>query len=273
MSRNPARARPLSANVKRLMRLSRAVPNDSGVEKVARDFTNRDLAYCDLQGSIFMAAADKGLAMSRFAPMYMNSQLAGVVDYSFSVAGGMEEDNLSNYLRVPLLLKSPALIVDTVVWLDEIVRTASPYENVNLAIVRALENGPENEGPVGDATEPSRDADTVTPGPDAPESDPPKPDGPPGSEANNNDAASDDAGQALKTMTDEYEYAYWLGYIYRCECLMHEESSRMVYGAFSEAFMHDFYEKLAIGDETNLVDCAPEICRRLDALLVGRLWK
>ena len=230
MSRNPARARPLSANVKRLMRLSRAIPNGSGVEKVARDFTNRDLAYCDLQGSIFMAAADKGLVMSRFAPMYMNSQLAGVVDYSFSVAGGMEEDNLSNYLRVPLLLKSPALIVDTVIWLDEIVRTASPYENVNLAIVRALENGPENEGPVGDATEPSRDTDTDTPGADAPEpdappesdapeSDPAKPHGPAESDPlkpdTTNPDASENAGQALKTMTDEYEYAYWLGYIYR----------------------------------------------------------
>ena len=54
---------------------------------------------------------------------------------------------------------------------------------------------------------------------------------------------------------------------------MHDESSRMVYGAFNERFMRDFYDKLAIDDDTALADCAPEICRRLDALLVGKLWK
>ena len=32
-------------------------------------------------------------------------------------------------------------------------------------------------------------------------------------------------------------------------------------------------EKLAIDEDTALTDCAPEICRRLDALLVGKLWK
>ena len=42
----------------------------------------------------------------------------------------------------------------------------------------------------------------------------------------------------------------------------------MVYGAFSEAFMRDFYGKLAM-DDVALRDCAPEICRRLDALLVN----
>ena len=73
-------------------------------------------------------------------------------------------------------------------------------------------------------------------------------------------------------LADDYEYAYWLGYIYRCECHLHDESSRMVYGAFSEAFMRDFYGKLAM-DDVALRDCAPEICRRLDALLVGKLWK
>ena len=77
----------------------------------------------------------------------------------------------------------------------------------------------------------------------------------------------------LKALADDYEYAYWLGYIYRCECHMHDESSRMVYGAFNERFMRSFYEKLAIDEDTALTDCAPEICRRLDALLVGKLWK
>ena len=39
-------------------------------------------------------------------------------------------------------------------------------------------------------------------------------------------------------------YAYWLGFIYRCECLLHEESSRMVYGAFSERIMRRAYREL-----------------------------
>ena len=46
-----------------------------------------------------------------------------------------------------------------------------------------------------------------------------------------------------------------------------------MYGAFSEDIMRDFYGKLANGDDLTLAECAPEICRRLDALLVGRLWK
>ena len=35
-SRNPAKSRPLSANVKRLMRLARASPQNNQVIKVAR---------------------------------------------------------------------------------------------------------------------------------------------------------------------------------------------------------------------------------------------
>ena len=76
-----------------------------------------------------------------------------------------------------------------------------------------------------------------------------------------------------KALADLYEYAYWLGYIYRCECHMHDESSRMVYGAFNEKFMRDFYQQLSLDDDTALIDCAPEICRRLDVLLVGKLWR
>ena len=56
-SRNPAKSRPLSANVKRLMRLARASPQNSQVIKVARQFTGRDLAYCHKQGNLFMEAA------------------------------------------------------------------------------------------------------------------------------------------------------------------------------------------------------------------------
>ena len=229
--RNPARSRPLSRNVKRLMKMARESPLNPEVEKIARPFTERDLAYCEMQGSIFMAAVDRNLPMSEFAPVFMNSQLAGVIDYSFSRAGGMEEDDVSNYLRMPMLLKSPSVIVDTVMWLDNIVKGLEQNDNANHAVVKALDE--EKEEPR------TRDS------PDAADS---------------------------KKLADDYEYAYWLGYIYRCECHLHDESSRMVYGAFSEAFMRDFYGKLAM-DDVALRDCAPEICRRLDALLVGKLWK
>ena len=234
--KNPAKSRPLSANVRRLMKMARESPLNPNVEKIEREFTARDLAYCDMQGNIFMAAIDQGIAMRDFAPIFMNSQLAGVIDYSFSRAGGMEKDDIANYLRMPVLLKSPAIIVDTVMWLNEIVSRMNPGDNLNMAVVNALkeEAPPDSGDPLPE--EPEQPAD-------------------------------------LKALADDYEYAYWLGYIYRCECHMHDESSRMVYGAFNERFMRSFYEKLAIDEDTALTDCAPEICRRLDALLVGKLWK
>ena len=237
-AKNPARSRPLSRNVKRLMRMARESPLNPDVEKIEREFTERDLAYCDMQGSIFMAAVDRDIPMSEFAPVFMNSQLAGVIDYSFSRAGGMEEDDVSNYLRMPMLLKSPSVIVDTVMWLDRIVSGVDPGESVNLAIVKALNDEPD-DAPSAQA----RDSPAPLPVTD------------------------------VRKLADEYEYAYWLGYVYRCECHLHDESSRMVYGAFSEAFMRDFYGKLALDENTALVECAPEICRRLDALLVGKLWR
>ena len=241
-TRNPARSRPLSANVKRLMKMARESPVNPAVEKIERDFTTRDLAYCDMQGNIFMAAVDRGLTMREFAPIFMNSQLAGVIDYSFSRTGGMEEDDISNFLRIPLLMKSPSLIVDTVLWLNEIVSHTAPGESLNLAVVNALDKEEPAEA------EPARSPGSTELGVEPAEID-------------------------VTALADAYEYAYWLGYIYRCECHMHDESSRMVYGAFNESFMRNFYEKLALGDDVALTECAPEICRRMDALLVGRMWK
>ena len=240
--KNPARSRPLSRNVKRLMRMARESPLNPDVEKIEREFTERDLAYCDMQGSIFMAAVDRDIPMSEFAPVFMNSQLAGVIDYSFSCAGGMEEDDISNYLRMPVLLKSPSIIVDTVMWLNRIVSGVDPGESMNLAIVKALNDETDDETP-DELPGQARDSPLPTGVPD------------------------------IRKLADDYEYAYWLGYVYRCECHLHDESSRMVYGAFSEAFMRDFYGKLAFNEEVSLVECAPEICRRLDALLVGKLWR
>ena len=143
--KNPARSRPLSANVKRMMKMARESPQNPDVEKIEREFTARDLVYCDMQGNIFMAAVDQDIPMDDFAPIFMNSQLAGVIDYSFSRAGDMEEDDISNYLRMPILLKSPSVIVDTVMWLDHIVTDLEPGESANLAVVNALENIPERK--------------------------------------------------------------------------------------------------------------------------------
>ena len=133
-------------------------------------------------------------------------------------------------------------------WLNEIVSHMNPGESLNMAVANALsneeltsaKNGPEPEESVNAQLETDVKA-------------PAEPD--------------------IETLADDYEYAYWLGYIYRCECHMHEESSRMVYGAFNEAFMRDFYGKLSLGQDAVLAECAPEICRRLDTLLVGKLWK
>ena len=135
--KNPARSRPLSRNVRRLMKMARESPANPEVEKIEREFTARDLAYCDMQGNIFMAAIDRGIPMEEFAPVYMNSQLAGVIDYSFSVAGGMETDDISEFLRIPVLLKSPQLIVDVVMWLDQVVSGVDPGESANMAVVKA----------------------------------------------------------------------------------------------------------------------------------------
>lgn len=242
--KNPARSRPLSRNVRRLMKMARESPANPEVEKIEREFTARDLAYCDMQGNIFMAAIDRGIPMEEFAPVYMNSQLAGVIDYSFSVAGGMETDDISEFLRIPVLLKSPQLIVDVVMWLDSIVSGVDPGESANMAVVKAC---------LDDETIQDVSQDTI--------------------QDENGNVGDDTLPTDEKALADLYEYAYWLGYIYRCECHMHDESSRMVYGAFNEKFMRDFYQQLSLDDDTALIDCAPEICRRLDVLLVGKLWR
>jgi len=70
------------------------------------------------------------------------------------------------------------------------------------------------------------------------------------------------------------EYAYWLGFLYRCECLMHEESSHMVYGAFDEAFMWKYYQKYMKSDlaDKDLAETALTICEDIDHILVTEVW-
>ena len=68
-SRNPAKSRPLSANVKRLMRLARASPKNDRVIKLEREFTARDHAYCHKQGNLFME--DNRDRLDRFFAPYL----------------------------------------------------------------------------------------------------------------------------------------------------------------------------------------------------------
>ena len=232
-SRDPAKSRPLSANVKRLMRLARASPQNENVIKVARRFTNRDLAYCHKQGNLIMEAASMGFSMDEFAPRFMTSQLAGVFDVSFAAANGMENDGLSNLLRIPMLLKNPETIVEALYWIDDVVSNAEDGENKSLLLSQAYGAERLRLPPALAALpdEPNRDADALA-------------------------------------------FAYWLGYIYRCECLLHEESSRMVYGAFDETIMRRAYAQLlrSPAGQRNLIDSAVEICEELDRLLVEKIW-
>ncbi len=233
VSRNPAKSRPLSDNVKRLMRLARASPRNESVIKMARDYTERDMAYCHKQGNLFMEAASMGLSMGDFAPLFMNSQLAGVFDVSFSSVNGMENDELSNLLRIPMLLKSPESIVEALYWIDDIISRTDAEDNMSLALSKAYSSDTIKLPPVLSQLpeEPVRDVDLLS-------------------------------------------YAYWLGYIYRCECLLHEESSRMVYGAFDEATMKASYLHLIQSPlgEKDLTESAVEICADLDRLLVEKIW-
>ena len=63
ITKNPAKSRPLSANVLRMMRLSRASPEGKGVVCESRHFTAKDLACCSKQGELFMEAASMGFTI------------------------------------------------------------------------------------------------------------------------------------------------------------------------------------------------------------------
>ena len=211
--RNPARSRPLSRNVKRLMKATRASPDNPNVVKAGRDMALKDLAYCDLQGNIFMAA---------------------VIDFSFFHPGLQDEGSLPDYLQMPMLLKSPDLIVDVLLWIEGIVRKLGDGESPRAAIVREVS------------------ADT------------------PAAPAIPAYLDIDDSDEDTAALAEKYAYAYWLGYIYRYESLLHEEASRMVFEVLDEPLMRETYEQLDFGD-TDLADCAAEICKRLDLLIINRL--
>ena len=241
--RNPAHTRPLSNNVKRLMRESRASPQNPNVVKSGRALGEKDMAFCDLQGCIFMCAVDRGLDMELFAPLFMNSQLSALIDFSFFHPGcqGFEVE----YLKLPLLLKSPELIVDVLLWIEGIVAKKDKDETARAALVNAL------------SKDTPTDAKSDHGGIDADD----------GRLIAVDDSISD---IDLDELTARYEYAYLLGYIYRYESLLHEEASRMVYAVLNEPFMRETFDQMDL-DDVNLADCAGEICERLDQLIINNL--
>ena len=254
-TQNPARSRPLSRNVVRLMKESRASPRNPKVIKAARKIGPKEIAYCEKQGDIFMTAVDYDIPISQFAELYMNSQVAGLLDVSFSQANGIESDEIADLIQLPMLLESPELIVALVIWLNDLVRATE--EDNSTAILRALSSP---------ATAPlapylSHISPYAIQSP-----------------ANEGDVQSDSdvrehlwrTEEDLSTLVKRYEYAYWLGYIYRYECLLHEEASRMVFSVLDEPLMREMYGHLNLRD-INLADCAPEICQRLDMMIVNKL--
>jgi hypothetical protein len=225
------------------MRESRASPQNPDVVKSGRTLGEKDMAFCDLQGCIFMCAVDRGLDMELFAPLFMNSQLSALIDFSFFHPGcqGLEVE----YLKLPLLLKSPELIVDVLLWIEGIVAKKDKDETARAALVNAL------------SKDTPTDAKSDHGGIDADD----------GRLIAVDDSISD---IDLDELTARYEYAYLLGYIYRYESLLHEEASRMVYAVLDEPFMRETFDQMDL-DDVNLADCAGEICERLDQLIINNL--
>lgn len=128
MSRDPARSRPLSANVKRMMWLEKAAPRNTEVMNSERIWTENDTIYCQKQGKLFMEAAAMGFPMNSFVPLYMTSQLAGVIDYNFSSSNGAGH-GLSELLKIPALLQNPRTIIESLYWIEEILESAKETDN------------------------------------------------------------------------------------------------------------------------------------------------
>ena len=170
-----------------------------------------------------------GFKMKDFVPLYMNSQLAGVLDYCFSCSA---ETALTGLLQIPVLLQNPRTIIESLYWIEDIVSKAKETDNKSLILSKAYE-----------------------------------------AEVKHTPAALLELPSTENTDIEELSYAYWLGYIARCECVIHDESSRMVYSAFDEAVMHSAYKDIIqTFDKDNLSECAREICACLDKQLVEKIW-
>ena len=55
----------------------------------------------------------------------------------FSSSAVMDNENLSNLLQIPVLLKSPELIVESLFWIDEIISKTEEGTNKSLALTEA----------------------------------------------------------------------------------------------------------------------------------------
>ena len=261
MSRNPARSRPLSRNVKRLMKEARTSPENPNVVRADRSLAIKDLVFCDLQGSIFMSAVDKGLNMEQFAPLYMKSQLSAVIDFHFFHPGTQDPKSLPEYLQVPVLLKSPNLIVDVLLWIEGIVSKLGSEESPRAAVIREVNKTPPSSealktvytDAVFERPATAVQATAIV-----------------GEQSGDADRIGNSSAPIDETVVAAYEYAYWLGYIYRYESLLHEESSRMVYAVLEEPFMREQYARMGRSDR-DIADCAAQICRELDQLIVDRI--
>ena len=251
-TQNPARSRPLSRNVVRLMKESRASPKNPKVIKAARRMGPKEIAYCEKQGEIFMTAVDMDVPISRFASLYMNSQVAGLLDVSFSQANGIDSDEISDLIQLPMLLESPELIVSLILWLNDVAAAMDENDSSSSALLKALSASSSTAAVPAFTTSMSVSQSS------SPTGDP--------------SIALVDAEQekAVASIVKMYEYAYWLGYIYRYECLLHEEASRMVFSVLDEPLMRETYDQLDMRN-INLADCAMEICQRLDMLILNHL--
>lgn len=178
MSRDPAKSRPLSENVKRMMWLERAAPRNQNVLNAQRVWTENDTIYCQKQGKLFMEAAAMGFPMSSFVPLYMTSQLAGVIDYNFSSSNGVGSA-LEDLLQIPALMQNPRSIIESLYWIEEILENADETENKSMLLAHAYE-----------------------------------------ADMRHTPKALLALPETENSNIDELSYAYWLGYIYRCECII-----------------------------------------------------
>ena len=125
--KNPAKSRPLSANVRRLMKMARESPENQNVVKIAREFTQRDVAYCDMQGNIFMAALDKDMIVAPTATWTV-----------LPVPGHPEQEPTEKLVTLTTLL----LLLPVVGWAFEITNPDVPYWRLmGLAILSGIGGG------------------------------------------------------------------------------------------------------------------------------------
>ena len=120
------------------MWLERAAPKNKKVMSEQRDFTEKDKIYCHKQGTLFMEAAAMGFSMEEFVPLYMTSQLAGVLDYCFSFSNEVETA-LTGLLQIPVLIQNPRTIIESLYWIEDIVSKAKETDNKSLVLSRAYE--------------------------------------------------------------------------------------------------------------------------------------